>query len=73
MTIQVREATADADPSVWLTTQVQRLGNTDQALLSRALALAVESYAGRVSTWGEPLLTHSRSVVPMLHVPLPRQ
>jgi GTP pyrophosphokinase len=62
MTIQVREATADADPSVWLTTQVERLGDADQALLSRALAFAVESYAGRVSTWGEPLLSHCREL-----------
>ena len=62
MTIQVREATADADPGVWLTAQAQRLGDADQALLSRALAFALESYAGRVSVWGEPLLTHCREL-----------
>jgi GTP pyrophosphokinase len=62
MTIQVREAIADADPSVWLTAQIQRLGDADQTLLSRALTLAVESYAGRVSPWGEPLLTHCREL-----------
>ena len=42
MTIQVRGATADADPGVWLTAQVERLGDADQELLSRALTLAVE-------------------------------
>ena len=62
MTIQVREAIADTDPSVWLTAQIQRLGDADQTLLSRALTLAVESYAGCVTPWGEPLLTHCREL-----------
>jgi GTP pyrophosphokinase len=62
MTLQVREATADADPSVWLTAQVRRMGDADQALLSRALDLAVKSYAGRLTPWGEPLLSHCREL-----------
>ena len=66
MTIQVREATADADPSVWLTTQAQRLGDADQALLSRALALAAESYAVRTNAMGEPLLNHCRELAGIL-------
>ena len=66
MTIQVRGATADADPGVWLTAQVERLGDADQELLSRALTLAVERYAGRSSALGEPLLTHCRELSSIL-------
>jgi GTP pyrophosphokinase len=66
MTIQVREAGADADPGVWLTAQVGRLGDADQALLSRALALAVDHYVGRYTALGEPLLSHCREVSSIL-------
>jgi len=62
MTIQVRGVSADADPSVWLMAQVERLGDADQALLSRALTLAVERYAGRSNALGEPLLSHCREL-----------
>ena len=62
MTIQVREARSDADPSVWLKAQVQRLGDADQALVSRALTLAVERYEGRSNASGEPLLNHCREL-----------
>jgi GTP pyrophosphokinase len=62
MTIQVREASADADPAQWLSALGQRLGDTDQALLSRALTLALQRYPGRSSVFGEPLLTHCREV-----------
>jgi GTP pyrophosphokinase len=62
MTIQVREASADADPAQWLSALGQRLGDTDQALLSRALTLALQRYPGRSGVFGEPLLTHCREV-----------
>ncbi len=62
MTIQVREASADADPAQWLSALGQRLGDADQALLSRALALALQLYPGRSSVFGEPLLIHCREV-----------
>jgi len=62
MTLQVREAGFDADPAQWLSALGQRLGDADQALLSRALALALQLYPGRSSAFGEPLLTHSREV-----------
>jgi GTP pyrophosphokinase len=62
MTIQVREAAADTDPSGWLTMQAQRLGDADHALLSRALAFALERYPEQSTAFGEPLLGHCREV-----------
>jgi GTP pyrophosphokinase len=66
MTIQVREATTEADPSQWLSAVTQRLGEAHQGLLSRALALALERYHGRSGASGEPLLPHCRAVAGIL-------
>ncbi len=66
MTVQVREAVAEADPAQWLSAMGQRLGHADQALLSRAYALAVERYPGCSSGSGEPLLSHCRAVASIL-------
>lgn len=66
MTIQVREAAADADLSHWLADVGDRLREPDQALLSRALALAQERLSEHVNAHGEPLLTHGREVCAIL-------
>ena len=66
MTIQVREAIAEADPAAWLSAIGQRLGDSDQALLARALGLAAERYEGRSNAFGEPLLSHCREVAGIL-------
>ena len=66
MTVQVREAVAEADPAQWLSAMGQRLDHADQALLSRAYALAVERYPGCSSGSGEPLLSHCRAVASIL-------
>jgi GTP pyrophosphokinase len=66
MTIQVREAVAEADPAQWLSAMGQRLGPADQALLSRAFALALERYPGYSGGSGEPLLSHCRAVASIL-------
>jgi GTP pyrophosphokinase len=66
MTIQVREAIAEADPAAWLSAIGQRLGDSDQALIARALALATERYADRSSALGESLLSHCREVAGIL-------
>jgi len=66
MTIQVREAIAQADPTEWLSTIGQRLGASDQAVLARALAFAVEHYDARSSAFGEPLLSHCREAAGIL-------
>jgi len=66
VTIQVREAAADTDPSQWLAAVGDRLRDADQALLARALALALECYPERTNAHGEPLLTHCREVCSIL-------
>ncbi len=55
MTIQVREATADADPSAWLTAQGQHLGDADQAVAEKRRGVCVPG--GTVRLTEEPLLT----------------
>ena len=66
MTVQVREAVANADPAQWLSSISPRLSASDQALVSRALSLALEAYAGKFTPFGEPLLTHCREVASIL-------
>ena len=61
MTIQVREASVQTDRTdlaQWLAELGERFEAADQAVLSRALTLAVERYSGRSCPSGEPLLTH---------------
>ena len=71
MTIQVREAVVEADPKAWLSGVGARLAATDQALLSRALALALEAYADRSTVSGESLLSHCQEVAGILSGLLP--
>ncbi len=66
MTVQVREASAEADPAAWLAQISERMQPADRALLSRALALARERYAGQSNAHGEPLLGHCREVTAIL-------
>src|SRR5437868_2629288 len=66
MTVQVREASAEADPAAWLAQLSERMQPVDRALLSRALALAQERYAGQSNAHGEPLLAHCREVAAIL-------
>ena len=66
MTVQVREASAEADPAAWLAQLSERMQPADRALLSRALALAQERYAGHSNAHGEPLLGHCREVTAIL-------
>ncbi|HTO42973.1 MAG TPA: bifunctional (p)ppGpp synthetase/guanosine-3',5'-bis(diphosphate) 3'-pyrophosphohydrolase [Burkholderiales bacterium] len=66
MTIQVREASAQADPARWLAALGERLEPADQAVLARALTLALEQYSGRTSASGEPLFAHAREVAGIL-------
>src|SRR6185295_14073787 len=66
MTIQVREASAQADPAAWLSQLSQPMSVAERALLSRALALAVERYADALSSQGEPLVNHCREVTGIL-------
>ena len=66
MTVQVREASAQADPTIWLAQLSERMRPADRVLLSRALALAVERYTDELSVHGEPLLNHYREVTGIL-------
>src|SRR5690349_6297756 len=66
MTVQVREASAETDPAAWLAQISERMQPADRALLSRALALAQERYAGHSNAHGEPLLGHCREVTAIL-------
>jgi len=66
MTVQVREASAEADPAAWLAQLSERMQPADRALLSRALALAQERYAGQSNAYAEPLLGHCREVTAIL-------
>jgi GTP pyrophosphokinase len=66
MTVQVREAGAEADPAAWLSQVGARLRPDDRALLARALPLAVERYGNQLSAHGEPLLSHCREVAGIL-------
>jgi len=69
MTIQVREASVQTDRTdlaQWLAALGERLEAADQAVLARALTLAVERYSGRSCPSGEPLLTHCREVAGIL-------
>jgi GTP pyrophosphokinase len=66
MTVQVREAVAEADPAVWLAGLEEGLSGPHRDLLARALSLALERYPGRAAAHGEPLLTHCREVTTIL-------
>ena len=66
MTLQVREAAAQADPSAWLSAVSLRLADADRALLARSLALAVEACEGKLTPGGESLLSHCREVAGIL-------
>jgi GTP pyrophosphokinase len=66
MTVQVRAAASETDPRQWLQDVGERLAPEERALLGRALAVALESYPGRVRLDGEPLLTHCREVASIL-------
>jgi GTP pyrophosphokinase len=66
MTVQVREASAQADPAAWLSQLSERMSAVDRALLSRALALALERYTDALSPHGEPMLNHCREVTGIL-------
>ncbi len=66
MTVQVREASAQADPTAWLAQLSERMRPAERVLLSRALALAVERYADELCAHGEPLLNHCREVTGIL-------
>jgi GTP pyrophosphokinase len=66
MTVQVREANADADPAAWLAQLSERMRPNDRALLARALPLALERYGNRQCAHGEPLLGHCREVTGIL-------
>jgi GTP pyrophosphokinase len=66
MTVQVREAASELAPSVWLQGMGQFLAGPELDLLGRALAIAVDAYAGRVHVDGEPLLNHCREVAGIL-------
>ena len=62
MTIEAAAFRADAETMGWLKAHAERLGQDDQELLSRALTLAAEHYAGQSNALGEPLLSHCREV-----------
>src|SRR5690242_6910755 len=66
MTVQVREASASADPAVWLAHLSERMQPSEQALLSRALSLAQTHYADAHSAHGESLFNHCREVAGIL-------
>src|SRR4051794_18685651 len=66
MTVQVREASAQTDPAAWLSQLSERMSAADRALLSRALALALEGYTDALSPHGEPMLNHCREVTGIL-------
>src|SRR3954451_20584334 len=66
MTVQVREASAQTDPAAWLSQLSERMSAADRALLSGALALALERYADALSPHGEPMLNHCREVTGIL-------
>jgi GTP pyrophosphokinase len=66
MTVQVRAAASETDPRRWLQDVGERLAPEERALLGRALAVALESYPGRIRPDGEPLLTHCREVASIL-------
>jgi len=66
MTVQVREAVSETDPRQWLSAIGQRFAPADQALIGRALEVALELYVDRVRPDGEPLLTHGRAVAGLL-------
>ena len=66
MTVQVREASAQADPAAWLSQLSERMSAGDRALLARALALALERYMDALSPHGEPMLNHCREVTGIL-------
>jgi GTP pyrophosphokinase len=66
MTIQVREATSEADPHAWLHEAAQRYGEPERELLQQTLTLALELYGERARPDGEPLLTHCREVAGIL-------
>jgi GTP pyrophosphokinase len=66
VTIQVREAVIDAEPSEWLAEVGRRLTPGEQTLVAHAFALASERYADRLCRDGEPLLGHWREVASIL-------
>ena len=66
MTVQVREASTQADPAAWLSQLSERMSAGDRALLARALALALERYMDALSPHGEPMLNHCREVTGIL-------
>jgi GTP pyrophosphokinase len=66
VTIQVREAVVDAEPSEWLAEVGRGLNHAERTLVAQAFALASESYAGRRCRDGEPLLGHCREVATIL-------
>jgi GTP pyrophosphokinase len=66
MTVQVREASAQADPAAWLAQLSERMETVDRTLLSRALSMALERYTDAVTVHGEPMLNHCREVTGIL-------
>src|SRR5262245_3576784 len=66
MTVQVREASAEADPAAWLSQLCERMRPDDRALLGRALPFAVERYGNQLCAHGEFLLGPCREVTCIL-------